>query len=72
MAAATASRTLLRSLLDPYPTPSRLTVLPCGPRSAKIHASSHPFGDVFPVSPGGVLEKTLVVAVAVHDLLLDR
>jgi len=44
-------------------------VLPCGPRFAKIHASSHPFSDVFPVSPGGVFRKTPIVAAAVHDLL---
>ena len=70
MAAAAVSRTLLCSVRDMSPPPSK-TVLPCGPRSAELLAAPHPFLIFCPVRPGGVYKNTMVVA-AVLDLLPDR
>ena len=57
MAVAAVSRTLLRSVRDLSPPPSR-TVLPCGPRSSELLAAPLPFLRVCPVRPGGVYRNT--------------
>ena len=57
MAAATVSRTPLRSVRDLPPSPS-MTVLPCGPQSSELLAAPLPFMRFCPVRPGGVYENT--------------
>jgi hypothetical protein len=57
MAAAGVSRTLLRSVRDLPPSPSR-TVLPCGPRSSELLAAPLPFLKFCPFRPGGIYENT--------------
>ncbi len=70
MAAAAVSRTLLRSVRDLPPPPSK-TVLPCGPRSFEHLAAPLPFLKFYPVRPGGVYENT-GGGCRRHDLLPDR